>query len=194
MKSLLIAALTLAAAPSFAATVVLKNAASPATASVRVKFAISAAGTTTYAKESAKSYAAKSTRAIATGNMVMTVEGQTQSKSIPPQNSTSEAKGTLKILSNEQVELNNDGGSAKMAATIVRAEDGSIQSLTVSDKEMVKAINTIIASSQGDQIRALQDNPALIKASIELSAMKCKGTSEGLSCDQSMKISMEMAQ
>lgn len=194
MKSLLIAALSLTTVPTLAATVVLKNSPRPMQTSVSLTVSANAAASTSYAKKSSNTFSALRVRAVATGTMMLTMEGETKSQAIPPQNSDSEANGDLKILSNNQVELSNDGGQAKMTATIVRNSDGSIKSIVVSDQEMVKAVKTIIASSQGEQVRALQDNPALTKATIELSSMTCKGTAEGLSCDTAMKISMEMAQ
>lgn len=194
MRNVLVAALTLAAAPAFSATLALKSGKIPANATVKMTVSIGAVSTTQYNLTSKNSYTAGRVKATATGAMSITMEGQTQSKIIPPSNSDEQGKGTLAILSNNEVELRTDGGNARMKATIVRDSSGSITSLKVSDKEMLKAVNAMIASSQGDQVRALQANPALAYAVVDMSGMNCSGQGDTLTCDQSMKISMGLGQ
>lgn len=197
MKSLLATATlaaTFAVAPAFAATIVLKNGEIPSNASVRMKVTLAASGVTKYKASSSTLFIATQTKGKASGSLTLTMEGQTQSQDIPAQESTSEGKGYLKILSNNMIEMQTEGEAVKLAAKITRGDDGQVALVQVSDKEFAKAAQALIASEGGKQIRELQNNPAMAKARIEVSSMTCTGNAGVLSCSQSLKAIFEAAQ
>ena len=194
MKSILLVALSFAVTPALAASIVLKNTAGPANPSMKLKFSLTASTTASFEQSAPNLFTNTGSKSTAMGSMTISAGTETQSQVIPAQNSTGEAKGFLRILSNNEVQYQSEGQPLKMKAKITRNASGAAVLVEISDKEFAKAAKQLMQSQGAAQMAELQNNPAVSKAILNISGMTCSGNGSKLNCSQSMTATFEAAQ
>lgn len=183
MKNVLFAAVIAFAAPSMAATLVLKDGKVPAGAKQIVTVVMDVKSDLDFKGNADGSFGATVQNQEISGTLIITQNGRTESQAMGPTTNVTQQVGTLKLGKDSITLTDATGKAATMKASIKR--EGGRLTIKVSDKDS-------LASAQkelGAKIKELAAEPMIISLSLSNTGLVCEGDNSALTC--TMKVSVK---